>query len=823
MREAPQVRGPDVEREPIFARDGIVTVALGPSGHISVEAGEEENAIIATGGVTVQYEDSRQRVVAMRAQRVVIFTDPGSLQETARLGADAVRGIFLEGGVMVSDGTQTVRAPHVYYDLRTNRGVMLDAVYETFDQKRRLPLFVRAKEIRQETARQFVAKDARFTNTAFFDPELAIGATKVRITRQQDIVRTDPDDVPEGEIPPPEGVEDRTIVDARNITLQVMGVPVFYWPRYSGDPSTFPVKDFRVENRSGSGGAIRATLNAYSLLGLERPRDFEVDLLTDFYFERGAGLGTRVSWTKPGNRGGVYAYSLPSDRGTEITKPGTRINHDGEFRGMIVAEERLRLGRNWTLLAEGASISDPSFITGFFPQMGENYREFTNRLLVKRVEDNTYFSAEVKGTLDDFLSNEYLLQSQGFSVNRLPEAFYARQADDLLSSWSPGLLTWTSEYRVGRVGFTFDEVEARDRGFSRNSLSQRAFGINFNQTIDETLRASGLFEGAVTRADTRQEVSIQTSVGPVQVMPFAVARVTFWDDKFEDYSPGSDDNVRIWSAAGVRLNTTMQHVFEGVDSRLLDIHRLRHLVEPSVTLWISGTNIEAGEVPVYDQEIEGITDGGIIRAGVTHTFQTQRGGPGMWHSVDLLRISTDFVYSSDDATRRNPIPRFFDYRPELSSAGKFLVVDAALRLTGATTLTGGVTYDLDADQQATSNAGLLMRHSPGFVTIGEIRYVNPQDATYLTVGTSYDLTEKYAAAFGVTYDATSGGFQSTAVEMRRRFASLMLGMSMSYNNISGETSFGVVFQPYGASGSGRIMGLGSNETTSSAGGTSFWR
>jgi hypothetical protein len=808
------------EGEPIFARDGVVTVAPGPSAHISVERGAEENSIIATGGVTVQYEDPRQRVVVMKAQRLVIFTDPGDLEETARLGAETVRGVFLEGGVVVSDGTQTIRAPHVYYDLKTNRGIMLDAVYETFDPKRRLPLYVRAKEIRQEAARQFVAKQARFTNTAFFDPELAIGATQVRISRQQDVVEAD---VPEGAVPPAAEAEERTIVDARNITLQLMGVPVFYWPRYSGDPSTFPIRDFRIENRSGSGGAVRATLNAYALLGLARPRDLEVDLLTDFYFERGAGLGTRVAWDKPGNTGGVYAYGLPSDRGTDILKPGTRVNHDGEFRGMIVAEERLALGKNWTLLAEAASISDPNFIAGFFSQMGENYREFTNRVRVSRREANTYFSAEAKATFDDFLSNEYLLQSQGYAVDRLPEGYYARLGDDLLSEVAPGLLTWSSEYRLGRVGFSFDEVEARERGFSRNTLSQRAFGINFDQSIGQSLRAAGLFESAVTRADTRQEVSVQTSVGPVQVMPFAVGRVTFWDDEFEGFSPGNDDNVRLWSAAGVRLGTTLQHVYEGVDSRLLDIHRIRHLVEPSATVWFAGTNIEARELPVYDYGVEGVSDGTMVRAGVTHTFQTQRGGPGQWHSVDLLRVSVDYVYSSEDATRKSPIPRFFDYRPELSSAGEFIVLDAAVRLTDATTLTGGFTFDIDADQQATSNAGLLVRHSPGFVTLGEVRYVNPQDATYLTVGTSYELTEKYAAAVGLTYDATSGGFQSTAVELRRRYSSLMLGLSVSYNDISGETSFGFVFQPYGAAGAGRITGLGSSDPMSSAGGTSFWR
>jgi hypothetical protein len=198
----------------------------------------------------------------------------------------------------------------------------------------------------------------------------------------------------------------------------------------------------------------------------------------------------------------------------------------------------------------------------------------------------------------------------------------------------------------------------------------------------------------------------------------------------------------------------------------------------------------------------------MVRVGVTQTFQTQRGGPGQWHNVDLLTLSTDYVYSTDDATRKGIIPRFFDYRPELSSAGEFGVLDAVLRLTDATSVAGGTVFDFDTNQQAVSNVGLLVRHAPGFASMLDLRYVNPQDSTYLVFGSSYELTEKYSASLGLTYDATSGGFQSTVVEVRRRFASMQVGLTVSFNDITGETSFGFMFQPYGAQGLGRLSGGG---------------
>jgi hypothetical protein len=798
----------DLEHEPIFSRRGVVAIAP-PRDQVVIVEGKEENAIIITGGIAIQYADQATgRILQMTAQRAVVFTEPGKLADVSRMGADRVHAIFLEGDVSASDGTFTVRGPQLCYDLRLNKAFMPDAVFWTYDQKRRLPLYVRAKSLRQESAREFVAKDAVVTNSPFFDPELALGASTVTITKQ---VREVESDQPAVGPPAPAHKEMRTIVDASNITVNAMGVPVFYWPTYSGDPSTFPIKDIRLENRSGSGGALKTTLNAYSLLGLKRPGDMTADLFTDFYFERGLGLGTKLQWDRRDNQGGVQAYMLPSDRGVDVLKNGVHINHDGEFRGFFAAEERYRLDEHWSLLIEASSISDPNFIEGFFQAMAEDRREFTNRLMARRVEANSYFSLEAKGTFDDTLFNEYLLQSQGYAVNKTPEARYVRQADDLLADSYPGLITYSSEYRAGSMSLAFDEVTASERGFTSNAAAQRAFGINANQSIADRLMAEGLFEHPVTRLDTRQELSVQTSIGNVQVNPFAVGRVTYWDDSFDAFSPNQNNQTRLWSAVGARFSTTMQRVYESVDSSILDIHRIRHIIEPNATVWYSGTSIEEGDLPVYDKEVEQLVDGGMTRVGITQTFQTQRGGPGQWHSVDLLTLSTDFVFSSSDAPRTSPIGRFFDYRPELSNAGNYFVADGVLRVTDATSITGGVVYDMDLHQQATRDIGILVRQAPQLLMVADLRYVNAMDATYLNLGAQYQLTDKYTALLGATYDATHGGFQSTVIEMHRRFSSTVLGVAVAYNDISGETSFGIVFQPYGATSEARVMGLGGRD------------
>lgn len=806
--------------EAIFAKSGIVTLL---AKDVTVVSGEVENAVVASNGVVVQYSDSQTgRLLQLNAQRCVIFLEPGKLEDAARLSVESIRGLFLEGDVTVSDGKYTLRGPQIYYDLKGNRAVMLDAVFWTYDELRQLPLYVRAKSIQQTAANQFVAKQAMLTNTSLLDPEISIGTSSVTITRTDRAVRAQPlEEVgPAARLDGTQGgasagqnasvnTQSTTLIAAENITLRAGGVPIFYWPSFSGDPSLNPIKDLRVENRSGS-GAVKLTLNAYSLLGVKKPSDMKGDLLLDYYFERGLGLGTRLGWDRPGSKGSVFAYMVPIDGGTDLLKPGTEIKRDDDFRGLIVGEERWQIDDKWSLFVEGAYISDETFVDAFFEDQGETRREFTNRLRGDRLDGNTALSIEAKGSVNDFVANEWLLQSQGYSVTKLPEITYVRQADDLLVD-SPGLVSYWSEYRVGALSLAFDEIKPENRGFPTQTLSERAFGLLPGQSYGDRFRALGYFEDTVYRADTRHELSLNSQVGPVRVRPFVVGRATAYDTNFDEFSPQEDDRARFYGAAGVRASTTFQRVYDGVDSDILDIHRIRHIVEPSVTAWHAGTNVHGQDLPVYDESVEALADGTIVRFGATQTLQTQRGGPGRWHTTDLLTLTTDFVVSSGETPARTPIGRFFDYRPEYANPGNYFIGDTVYRITDSTALTGGTVYNLDESEHAMTNAGVIFQHAANFSTFADWRRINALDSTYLNLGASYELTTKYTVIFNAAYDVDISGFQSTDFEVRRKFASMIFGVNLGYNDITGEASFGFIFRPYGAGGEARLNSAGNSD------------
>jgi len=802
----------------LFAKSGMLTFS---AGHIAVLTSGPEPAVMLSDGLTFLYNDATSgRLLQARAQRAVLFLAPekGAAPSTAlatEFGAEQVLGVYLEGDVQITDGDLKLRAREVYYDLAANRAVMLDATFFFVEPPRNLPLYIRAKEIRQESTRQFTANQVRFSNTAFFEPELGIGVSTATLERRErPRVAQSGEDSSSQPITQAQRAEREamyTYLTASNVTLRVNDVPFFWWPSYSGDPAQMLLKDIRFENRSGSGGAARVRWNATNLLGLGDVEGLSLDLQTDYYLERGPALGTRATWETARHLGGLTAYGVLADEGQDVLKSGETKQQNGDFRGVVTIEDRFRINDMWTVLTQGAYISDETFIDGFFDDAGQSQREFTNRLRGERTRDNTQLVIEARGSFNDFLANEWLLQSQGYSVTKLPEVSYVRQADNVFEGL-PGVLTYFSEYRAANLQLAFDQVAMNQRGFSSAFLSQRVFGVDPDQSPADGLAAQGLTEDLITRFDTRHELVAALQAGPIRYAPFAVVRATAYDDDFEGYSstPGGNDNARVWSSIGMRASTTIERVHDAVDSRFLDIHRLRHIIEPNVTVWAAGTNVEAKNLPVFDRDVDSLADGAAVRLGLAQMLMTKRGGPGRWHDATLLSLNTDVVFSTDDTDPQTSIGRFFDARPERSALGDYFVGDLAYRITDATTFTSSTVFDFNTNQQDLTTAGILFQHEPGFSTLVDMRFLNAQDSTILTIVGSYEISDKYSFLISPNYNTTEGEVQSLGARITRKFSAFQASVGINYNNISGETSFSFVLQPYGARGALGVQGLGTD-------------
>ena len=777
----------------IFAGGGTITIAAGEPTLIAGQ-GTEETVLQVTGGVTVQYTDPRRgRSLLISAERAIVFFVPGKLEDVFRASEERVLGIYVEGNVVATDGRFTLRGEQVYYDVKANQAAVADAVFWTYDQTRAMPLYVRAKSLRQTAANRVEAERVTLANSSFFTPHLSMGARTLTVTREAD----------------GPGGGGRTLVEGRDLTLRLGSTPFFYWPSYRGDVERFPLKEIGFENSSNSGAGVKTRWDLFGLLGQDAPIGTRFDLLLDGFLDRGVGIGTDSAWRGADQRGEVLAYIVPDDNGRDLLSSGEKKERDHDTRGIVAAEQTFTLDRTWSLQLEGAYVSDENVVDAYYETLAETRREFATSAYLRAIDNNSQFGLLAKGSVNDFVVNEYLLQSQGYSVTKLPEGNYSRVADDPLFFLWPGLVNWSQDYRLGLLAFNLTEKTPADYGYSTPGAANAAFGpgafglpgvsVGPGQTISDVLEARGFDEHYTARLDTRQELSAPFQVGPVNVTPFGVGRFTLYDDRFEQYrsfvDPQDAEKYRVWYSAGVHLKTSVQRVDESVESDFFDLHKIRHIVEPHATAWTSGANLRREELPIYDEQVEGISEGTAYQVGMTNTWQTQRGGEGRWRSVDVLTLRTDYQYATADTERKSPIQKFFDYRPEYSVFGEGFTVDAIWQATDATAFTVNYVYDLDRNQPARTTAGMKIDHSSVFSTFIEAHYLNERDATYVSFGGTYRLTDLYSVGMDATYDVDEERFQSIGGRISRELPSLIVSVKLAYNDITEEFSAGLALQP----------------------------
>jgi hypothetical protein len=303
--------------------------------------------------------------------------------------------------------------------------------------------------------------------------------------------------------------------------------------------------------------------------------------------------------------------------------------------------------------------------------------------------------------------------------------------------------------------------------------------------------------------------------GPLKVVPYAWMQLSAYTrtEVLKAYSPQAD-TWRFLGGAGARLSATFTRIDDGFRNRLLDLNRLRHVIEPYATFWYGYDSLPDGALPVFDQSIEGATGAALAQFGLRQRWQTQRGGPGNWRSVDWISLDLGAVLSpsSDDfqpdpaapqRVAQSPIPRFFAWRPELSQWGSNAYGSATWELSDSFTLAGRMIYLLQdrplitkegpLPNLALGSIGFEMAHSPQVRTFLEYRYLAPDDTELLQGGLAYQISRKYAVQFSPQYDIKEGDFRAISGSIERTFPDFNLSFVAGYDLILDETSVALNF------------------------------
>ncbi|HNQ22837.1 MAG TPA: LPS assembly protein LptD [Phycisphaerae bacterium] len=695
-------------------------------------------------------------------QRLPLGAGEAQLRELG-VGDERVESVYLEGDVVMSQGENMIRATRLYYDFLHDRALIVDAIVRTSVTDRKLPLYLRAAEIRQLSAQEYAASQAVLTTSEFHTPHYHVGAGRVEL-----VDRT---------VAEPTG--QRTGIRAGRFriwdsTFNVNGVPLMYWPYVYGDVDTSEtsIRGVRSGYSEEFGLELETKWDLFNLLGLERPSGFDTTLSLDYFTRRGPAAGIDSKYTQDDYFGLLRSYLLWDDGEDSLGRQREDMTYQGT-RGRMLWRHRQYFEDDWEVSLELSYISDRNFLEEFFESEFDLEKEQETLLYVKKQTDHWAVTGLAQWRLLDFYTQ----------TEHMPEVTYRWLGDPLADS-----VTFFSENRAGIV---------RLRGADQTFFEWWHYGGQ--ESSDST-----------ARADSRQEAEYPVDLGPVRVTPFLSARGTMWDETRAD-----GGTARAFATYGLRGSMYFWRAFGETNSELFDIHGVRHVIKPDATVWMSHTNYDSHELYPITSGVETIDeiDGGMV--GIRQRWQTKRGEGDNYRTVDVLTLDVEAAAFNDGPRRLTPIGYASPTRPEESIAHNHVASSSIWRVNDRTALLSEANYNLDENRMDLFNVSVAVERPPRLAYLVGYRYIGAKDSNLLGLGANYMLTEKHSVAVRELFDLDRGRTAEFTVGLIRKLPRWFAAISFELDDA--EDDFGVSLSlwpegmPSAALGSRRFTGLG--ETT----------
>ena len=387
---------------------------------------------------------------------------------------------------------------------------------------------------------------------------------------------------------------------ARNATLYVGGVPVFYFPYYTQNLD-------QDSNQFIFTPGYRSRYGPYLLSGYRWLWNDQLDgtFHLDYRLERGAGLGPDFNFNLGRWGEGKLEYYYLHD-----LDPGTNAS------GFNLPDDRHRFhfgydATPWTnfyVKSQVRSQSDEKVLHDFFEGEHRANPQPNTYVEFNRLWDNYSLDVYAQPRVNDFFE----------TAESLPDVRLTGFRQQLGRS----RIFYESESSVGFYRRRFAET---------NGLSS---GLNYE----------------AARADSyHQLVAPYLFFGWLNFIPRVGGRVGYYGSA-DGAGAATDDECRGVFNTGAEVNVKASRLWTEADNKLLDVHGLRHIVQPSINyVYVPRPSVPPSRLPQFSYEtptlrllpieypdynaIDAIDSQNVIRFGLANKLQTKREG----QLEDLLR------------------------------------------------------------------------------------------------------------------------------------------------------------------------------------------
>ena len=808
----------------------------------TAQTGPNETAVVVSGGVNVVVQgltveglpDALGPVgdVDIETDRAVIWIAGADLRNPGQFTqqGDLPLEIYMEGNIVFRQGDRTVYADRMFFDVRRQIGIILNAEVLTpvpqgggYDYQGLVRL--KAAAVRQLDRSRFVAQDALVTTSRLEEPSYAF-TTDTLMFQDNQVPAVDPlTGAPAINIVTGQPVvEHQKLAEGQGNYLYVSGVPVFYWPTIATDldkPSYY-VNNLRIRNDSVFGFQTLLELDAFQLFGLDRPQGVEWDLDLDYLSFRGLGFGTGVDYARDSffdiagpTKGRVDAWFI-DDNGVDNLGLGRRdIVPEEKFRGRTFWNHRQHLVGglldDWTVQAEVGWLSDRTFLEEYYENEWDNNKDQLTGVRIKRTFDNQSLSLEANGRI-----NEFFTQTQ----------------------WLPRL----DHYWLGQP-----LVEDQLTWFEHSQAAYADIGIATPPT-NKTLRdqwtllpwevdaAGNRITGEGERLVTRQELDYPIDLAPFKVVPYALGELAHWGQDIN-----GADIERAYGQVGVRASIPFWAVDPTIRDALFNLNGLAHKVVFDVEASYADANRDLNQFPLYDElDDDSIEEfhrqlffppfgGGLlpdyylvgpppfisqkfdprfyalrsglqgwvtspsteiaddltaVRFGMRNRLQTKRGPLGDERIIDWVTFDTNAVWFP------------MDQRDDAGADVGMIDYDLRWHLGDRFSILSDGYADTFGDGLRTASIGMLLNRPStgnaylGFRTMGGVIESNIVSATV-----NYRMSPKWIGSAGTSFALSDTGNVNQSFAMSRIGESLIVTVGSHYNQSQNNLGFSFLVEP----------------------------
>ncbi len=761
----------------------------------------DETIVVARGGVTVLVRDVQAEfpggerldlgTVSLSADKIVGWFPLATGLFSGNRSMDQSEGeIYLEGNIVFRQGQRVVYADSMYYNVRRQYGMILNAEAITPIPEYEGLIRLKAEVLQQVSRGEFIAFDTALTTSRMGVPRYWLQNEQMRFSDQTkaaiDPVTNQPIEV-----------SDR-VVSGNGSFVYIAGVPVLYWPTFTSNVSvpSFYVTGIKVKRDSIFGTQAMVDFDVFQLLGVQRPPSgVRWTLSTDYLSERGPALGTAVTY----NRGDFFGLPGPTngfldawsiyDTGLDVLGRDRRdLEPETDYRGRVLGRHRQWLPYDYEMVAEVGYLSDRSFLEQYFENEYDRNKDHDTSLRLRKYYFNNLFEIAAEAQLNPFYTD----------TQRLPSLDHYLLGGSVLGD----RLTVSMHNQV-----SYSELKIAD------SPDNAALDAITQTPLPGEVAAQGII------ASTRQEVAAPLELGPLKLVPYLSGEASHYG---EDVA--GDSLTRLIGQAGIRSTLPMWRFDRNVQSSLLNVRGLAHKVDFTSDLFFADSSSNLDDLPLYDpldddaQEefrrrfffntfggalptrfdprnyayrqglqryvtnpSEVIADDALqARLGIHQRWQTKRGVPGRERIVDLLQFDVDtvlFANADRDNFGETIGPTTYDFRYHLGDR--------------VTLLSDGYADWFDLGLRSISAGVRTSRPGVGDVYVGLMSLEGPISATVLRSSYDYRLNEKWILTAASTYDFGNTGNIGQTVSVTRIGESMLLRLGLDIDE--GRDNVGLVF------------------------------